>query len=70
MDGLTRLAEYVAKLEGTQKAFADAVGCSESHLSLILAGQRGVSWGLALRIERATGIPAPSLMREPERARA
>lgn len=70
MNGLARLAEYVSELDGTQKAFADAVGCSEPHLSLILAGKRGLSWGLAKRIEGVTGIPAPSLMREPAEARA
>ena len=70
MDGLSRLAEHVSALEGPQKAFAEAVGVSEPHLSLILAGKRGVSWDVALRIERATGIPASTLMLERAEVRA
>lgn len=70
MDGLTRLVKHVEGLEGTQASFAAAVGCSEPHLSLILQGKRGLSLQLAARIERATGIPASSLLREPAEARA
>jgi len=70
MDGLSRLVAHINGLDGTQAAFARVVGCSESHLSLILKGERGLSLGLAVRIERETGIPASSWVRQPEGARA
>lgn len=43
----------------TQKAFADDVGISESHLSLVLSGNRFISFGLAKRISKATGGKIP-----------
>lgn len=70
MEGLARLAKHIEGLDGTQADFAESVGCSNPHLSLVLAGKRGLSLGLAVRIERATGIPAASLMREPAEVRA
>lgn len=72
MDGLARLASFISGLDGKQAAFAKAVDCSEPHLSLILAGKRGLSLELAARIEDVSGIPAKSLLRprEPAEARA
>lgn len=40
--------------EISQAKLADDCDCSESHLSLILAGQRGVSMKLAKRLSDAT----------------
>jgi len=68
MDGLIRLAEAIDERAGTRAEFASAVGCSESHLSLILGGKRGPSLALAARIEALTGISASSLVRDVEPA--
>ena len=62
-DGRALLADYISK-ETTQAALARAVGCSASHLSLILKGERGVSLGLAKRISAATGVPVETLPHE------
>lgn len=50
----------------TQKRFAQAIGCSESHLSLILAGKRTPSLRLSKRILDETGglVPMDSLVVE------
>ena len=48
------LAEFIRE-RTTQAKFAREVRCSESHLSLILKGERGISLGLAKRISEATG---------------
>jgi DNA-binding transcriptional regulator YdaS (Cro superfamily) len=67
MDGRQILAEFIAA-NGTQSQFARDVDCSESHLSLVLKGDRGVSLKLARRISRATGgaVPAETLVLEDE----
>lgn len=52
-DGRALLAEFIRK-RTTQAAFAREVHCSQSHLSLILAGKKGCSFGLAKRISEAT----------------
>lgn len=44
-----------------QKDFAQKVNCSESHLSLVMQGERGPSYRLAGRIEEATGGDVSSL---------
>ena len=61
-DGRAMLAAFIRK-RTTQAKFAREVACSESHLSLILKGVRGVSFGLAKRISEATGgeIPVETL---------
>lgn len=50
----------------TQKRFAQAIGCSESHLSLIIAGKRTPSLRLSKRIFDETGglVPMASLVAE------
>ena len=58
IDGRALLAEYIQQ-RTTQREFACAVGCSESHISLILAGRRGISFSLAKRISAATGGYVP-----------
>jgi hypothetical protein len=62
-DGRALLAKCVA--ETTQVEFAHRVDCSDSHLCLILKGERGMSFALAKRISAATGIPLESLPHEP-----
>lgn len=49
-----------------QKRFAQAIGCSESHLSLILAGKRTPSLRLSKRIFDETGglVPMASMVGE------
>lgn len=64
-DGRTLLAEYLAGK--TQAEFASRVQCSESHLSLILKGERGMSLALAKRISAASGIAIEDLPHEPTR---
>ena len=56
--GRTLLAQFIHK-RMTQAQFAQKVGCSESHLSLVLKGERAVSLGLAKRISEATGGKVP-----------
>ncbi len=50
----------------TQSQFAKQVGCSQSHLCLILKGERGPSLKLAKRIMTATegAVPMEALVRE------
>lgn len=63
MDGRQLLAGYISG-RTTQAQFARDVRCSESHLSLVLKGERGVSLKLAKRIMEATGgvVPTESLV--------
>lgn len=58
IDGRAMLVEFLRR-NPTQAAFARKVQCSESHLSLVLKGVRGVSFGLAKRISEATGGEIP-----------
>ena len=48
-------------LEGrmSQAKFAEGVGCSEPHLSLVLQRKRGVSLKMALRLSAATNGEIP-----------
>lgn len=68
-NGRKLLAEYI-RARTTQAQFAREVGCSDSHLSLVLKGERGVSFGLAKRISEATRgeIPVELLPHESEAA--
>lgn len=63
--GRNLLAHFLRE-NPTQKRFAQAVGCSESHLSLILAGKRTPSLRLSKRIFDETGglVPMASLVAE------
>lgn len=60
----TLRAELGAK-RGAQVEFAREVGCSESHLSLVLRGKKGLSYPLAERINAKTGIEISELMAPP-----
>lgn len=40
---------------GTQKKFAEKVGMTDSHLSMILSGDRRVNWEQAKMISEVTG---------------
>ena len=42
-----------------QAEFCDFAGCSESHLSLIIQGKRGVSMKMAKRLSDATNGDVP-----------
>ncbi len=55
------LASFAAE-RGAQVKFAREVQCSESHLSLVLNGKRGLSYPLAHRINAKTGIAIADLM--------
>lgn len=55
-DGRALLAAFIRQ-KMTQAEFARQVRCSDSHLSLVLKGERGMSFGLAKRISEATEIP-------------
>lgn len=59
MDGIQDLAAFIARNSASQAQFARDVGCSEPHLSLILAGKRGLSVKLAKRISVATNGELP-----------
>ena len=64
MDVFQELAAFIARNAASQAQFARDVGCSEPHLSLILAGKRGLSVPLAKRISiRTQGeIPVQALV--------
>lgn len=61
MDGRQLLAEFIAR-ETTQVAVCRAANCSQSHLSLYLAGKKRLSVDLAVRIAEVTGISAARLL--------
>jgi DNA-binding transcriptional regulator YdaS (Cro superfamily) len=50
----------------SRSAFADLIGISESHLSLVLQRKRGMSLDIAVRIERETegAVTAAQMQRE------
>ncbi len=54
MSAMHPLVKFIEEKGYSRSEFARRAQMSESHLSLILAGKRGVSLGLAARIERAT----------------
>lgn len=54
MDGIQLLADFISRGTASQAQIARDIGCSESHLSLILDRKRGLSVALATRISRAT----------------
>jgi transcriptional regulator with XRE-family HTH domain len=58
MDGRRLLAKYIRE-NTTQAAFARGVNCSQTHLTLVLQGKRGVSVPLAKRMSAATGGTVP-----------
>jgi transcriptional regulator with XRE-family HTH domain len=64
--GRDLLAEFLktSSAYASQKHFAEAIGCSESHLSLILSGKRSPSMRLSKRIADETGglVPMASLV--------
>ena len=47
----------------TQRAFADTIGIQYSHLNEFIKGKRSMSPTLALKLEKALGIPAQGWMR-------
>lgn len=57
LSGRVQIGEFIRLRKMTQSEFARQVDCSEPHLSLILKGERGMSFGLAKRISEATEIP-------------
>lgn len=59
---ITRVAKQLARQKRTQQWLATELGVSPSYLSLILSGQRKVSWNMAVRLERVTGINAREFM--------
>lgn len=62
MDGTAALKAFIASGQSSQAQIAREVGCSQSHLSLVLKGKRGLSVPLAKRISDATGVPVRSLV--------
>lgn len=60
--GRKQLATFIGEM--TQAEFARRIQCSESHLSLILSGERGMSFRLAKRVSQETGIPIEDLPHE------
>ena len=56
------LAAWLRKNQQTHEAFAKKVGVSRQRVGQVLAGSP-CGWGLAIQIERATGIKAQRLMR-------
>ena len=59
---MTLLQTYADAFAGRQRDLANALGISQPHLSLLMAGKKRPSLELAIRIERVTGgaVPATS----------
>lgn len=66
MDARQLLAKWIAE-NTTQAQFARDVGCSESHLSLVLSKDRGWSLPMARKMSKATGgaVPFEAFVAEP-----
>jgi transcriptional regulator with XRE-family HTH domain len=62
-----RLKTFLKRQKIKQTKFADSLGISTAHLSMILGGHRRPSPELARRISRETGIPLESLLFPPKR---
>jgi DNA-binding transcriptional regulator YdaS (Cro superfamily) len=64
MDGRQLLADYIRVNPASQAKLARDAGCSEGHLSLILARKRWASPKLAHKISRAVegAVPAKELV--------
>jgi hypothetical protein len=60
-DWRTTLAANLAA-RGARAKFAREIECSESHLSLVLKGDRGLSWAMAKKVSDRTGIAMDDLM--------
>lgn len=45
-----------------QRALAEAVGCNQSMISMLLRGTRMPSARLAVKLHRATGVPLKALL--------
>ncbi|WP_460461112.1 helix-turn-helix transcriptional regulator [Angustibacter peucedani] len=54
----TRLRAWLDEHGMTQRAFADEVGLSYRHLNVLIKGRSALTPRMALRLERATSIPA------------
>ena len=52
--GMEKLREYLCNAGVTQRAFAETVGLSRSHLNEIISGRKRPSLDLAFAIARAT----------------
>jgi transcriptional regulator with XRE-family HTH domain len=59
------LRSKFAASRGAQKEFAKKLGCSESHLSLVLSGERGLSYELATRLRDVAGISIDDALAPP-----
>lgn len=59
MDGRKLLRKFIER--NSQAYLAREAGCSESHLSLILSGQRGASLRLTRKFSEITSIPVEKL---------
>lgn len=67
MDGKALLADFIAHDPRSQAQIAREAKCSEGHLSLFLAGKRGLSVPLAKRLSAVTGGQVPVRALVPEK---
>ncbi len=56
------ISEYLNNTKTTGKQLADALGISDSYMSMLRLGQRRPSPELAQKIEAVTGIPFKKLL--------
>ena len=71
MDEPHPLKAWLENENTTQAQFARDLRCSESHISDILKGKKGVSLDLAIKISAATGVSVAEIAaRMPGRAAA
>lgn len=58
MDTQTHIRKAVDLL-GSQKKLADAIGCSQQHISLLIRGEVNTTAEMAAKIHKATGGKVP-----------
>lgn len=62
MKKYTSLAAYLKETGTTHEALATKLRISRPYVTLIASGERQPSLGLAVRIEKVTGVPAASMV--------
>src|SRR5262245_39704799 len=57
------LREYLAGPPAvSQRALAEAIGCTQSMISMLVRGKRVPSAGLAVKLHAVTGVPLKALL--------
>lgn len=60
------LNDYFEQTGTTHQALADRLGVTAAYVSMMRAGKRQPSLGMALRLHNETGVPLEALLRPEE----